>query len=194
MSLQEQIYSVLIVSAADAFNASLQALLPDSKFSPIRIENSINSAKRILIERTYDFIIINAPLPDDSGTRFAIDISGTKTTVVLLMVRSELYASTFEKVAEYGVYVLPKPSSKLTVLQAVDWMISSRERLKKLEKKSVSLEDKMVEIRTVNRAKWILIEHLRMTETDAHHYIEKQAMDRCISKREAAENIIKTYS
>ncbi|MBP5238504.1 MAG: ANTAR domain-containing protein, partial [Clostridia bacterium] len=31
------------------------------------------------------------------------------------------------------------------------------------------------------------------TEPDAHRYIEKQAMDRCISKQSVAEEIIKTY-
>ena len=42
-----------------------------------------------------------------------------------------------------------------------------------METKSASLEEKMKEIRTVNRAKWILIEQLKMTEPDAHRYIEK---------------------
>ena len=57
-----------------------------------------------------------------------------------------------------------------------------------------SIEEKMEEIRLVNRAKWLLIENLKMTESDAHHYIEKQAMDRCSSKKEIALGIIKTYS
>jgi len=33
-----------------------------------------------------------------------------------------------------------------------------------------------------------------LDEPEAHRYIEKQAMDRCISKRIVAEEIIKTYS
>jgi response regulator NasT len=32
-----------------------------------------------------------------------------------------------------------------------------------------------------------------MTESDAHRYIEKQAMDRCVTRREIAENILQTY-
>lgn len=52
----------------------------------------------------------------------------------------------------------------------------------------------MQEIRLGNRAKWVLIEELKMTEPDAHKYIEKQAMDRCVSRREIAEDIIKTYT
>ena len=193
MNLQEQVYSVLIVSAADTFNASMQAFLPDSKFSPIHYETSISAAKRMLLEKSFDFVIINSPLPDDNGTRFSIDTCGSKTTVVLLMVRSELYAETYDKVAEYGVYVLSKPTSKPIVSQAIDWMAATRERLKKMEKKTMSIEDKMQEIRLVNQAKWILIDQLKMTEADAHHYIEKQAMDHCVSKQEIAETIIKTY-
>ena len=69
-----------------------------------------------------------------------------------------------------------------------------RERLRALERKTSTLGEKMEEIRTVNRAKWLLIEHLKMTENDAHRYIEKQAMDRCVSKSEIAKSIISTYS
>ncbi len=34
---------------------------------------------------------------------------------------------------------------------------------------------------------------LKMDEKQAHHFIEKRAMDRCLSKKEIAEEIIKTY-
>ena len=51
----------------------------------------------------------------------------------------------------------------------------------------------MEEIRMVNRAKWLLIEQLKMTEQQAHRYIEKQAMDRCITRRAVAEQILATY-
>ena len=73
-------------------------------------------------------------------------------------------------------------------------MSSARERLRKAEKKTLSIEEKMEEIRIVNRAKWILIRELKLDEPETHRYIEKQAMDRCISKRIVAEEIIKTYA
>ena len=55
------------------------------------------------------------------------------------------------------------------------------------------MEEKMEEIRLVNRAKLLLMEHMKMSEPEAHRYIEKQAMDRCISKATVAQNIINTY-
>ena len=76
---------------------------------------------------------------------------------------------------------------------ALDWMDSARERLRKFEKKTLSFEEKMQEIRLVNRAKWLLISELKMEEPQAHRYIEKQAMDRCITRKEVAEEIINTY-
>lgn len=194
MSLKERVYSVLIVSAAEGFNDALSALLPTSKYSPTNFVSNISAAKRALAERAFDFVIINSPLPDDTGTRFAIDTGSSKETVVLLMVRAELQAEIYDKVAEHGVFVLPKPTSKPTMAVALSWLSSAREKLRKTEKKTLSIEEKMEEIRIVNRAKWILISELKLDEPEAHRYIEKQAMDRCISKRIVAEEIIKTYA
>ena len=194
MSLKERVYSVLIVSAAEGFNDALSALLPTSKYSPTNFVSNISAAKRALAERAFDFVIINSPLPDDIGTRFAIDTGSSKETVVLLMVRAELQAEIYDKVAEHGVFVLPKPTSKPTMTIALSWLSSAREKLRKTEKKTLSIEEKMEEIRIVNRAKWILIRELKLDEPEAHRYIEKQAMDRCISKRIVAEEIIKTYA
>ena len=41
--------------------------------------------------------------------------------------------------------------------------------------------------------KWALIQNLGMSEADAHRYIEKQAMDRCVPRREIANSILATY-
>ena len=62
-----------------------------------------------------------------------------------------------------------------------------------MEQKTATLQEKMEEIRLVNRAKWILIDQLKMTENEAHKFIERQAMDRCVTRRTIAENILATY-
>ena len=194
MSLRERVYSILIVSATDSFTSAFADLLPETRYYPVYTVTSVSAAKRALAEKAFDFVFINAPLPDDAGTRFAIDTCTTKQTAVLLLVKSDIHAEIHDKVAEYGVFTLPKPTSKPTMIHALNWMESARERLRQFEKKSLSIEEKMAEIRLVNKAKWLLISELKMSEPDAHRYIEKQAMDRCITKRAIAEEIIKTYS
>ena len=194
MSLKERIYSILIVSATDSFTSAFADLLSEARYSPINTVTSVSVAKRVLAEKTYDFVIINAPLPDDAGTRFAIDTCTTKQTTVLLLVKNDIHAGIHDKVAEYGVFTLPKPISKTTMTHALNWLESARERLRQFEKKTISIEDKMAEIRLVNKAKWLLISELHMSEPEAHRYVEKQAMDRCVSRRCIAEEIIKTYT
>ena len=194
MSLKERVYSVLVVSAAEKMNTALSSLLVEPLYRPVRIVSNVSAARRAWNERSYDFIIVNSPLPDDTGVRFAIDTAAAKSPVVLLLIRGELYPEIFDRVVDHGVFALAKPVSLPLLSAALGWMASARERLKKMEKKTLSFEEKMEEIRIVNRAKWLLISALGMDEPQAHRTIEKQAMDRCLSKRKVAEEIISTYS
>ena len=61
MDLKEQVYSVLVVSASEKFNQSLAGLLPQSRFSPVRTVSGVGAARRELLERPYDLVLINTP-------------------------------------------------------------------------------------------------------------------------------------
>lgn len=187
-------YAVLVVSSSEKMNEALKPLLTGTRFRKVSFANSTTVANRLFLENTYDFVIINSPLPDDFGTKLAIDVSSSKNTVCLQLVKSDAFGNVSDKVTDYGVFLMQKPTSTALVSQAIQFMVSAREKLRGLNKKTVTIEEKMEEIRLVNRAKWLLIENLSMSEPDAHRYIEKQAMDTCVSKREIAENIIKTYT
>ena len=59
----------------------------------------------------------------------------------------------------------------------------------------VSAKDAVeAEIRLFNRAKWLLIQQEGISEADAQHRLEKQAMDNRVSKKQVAEEIIKIYA
>lgn len=194
MGLKEQVYSVLIVSASENFNHALIPLLPVSHFQPLRFANSISAARRAVNERSFDLVIVNSPLPDDIGTGFAADVSTANGTVVLFILRADILENLRGKFIDAGIFSLTKPLSSQMFSLGLEWMMSARERLRKAETKTLSVEEKMAEIRIINRAKWLLITELKMEEPQAHRFIEKQAMDRCISRREVAEEIIKTYT
>ena len=186
MVFSDQTYSVLVVSAAQKFNEAFAAMLPGSEYYPVRFVGNIAAARREMVN--------NAPLPDDFGTRFAIDACNQSGTVALLLAKSDVYDEMEAKLTCQGVFTLAKPTSALLLNQSLKWLVSARERLRRMEEKATSVEEKMEEIRLVNRAKWLLIEQLKMTEAEAHRHIEKQAMDRCTTRREIALGIIKTYA
>lgn len=193
MVFQERTYSVLIVTASDTFANSIMPLLPMTDYWPVTTVHSVSEARRRIVDTEFDIVLINAPLPDDFGMRLAIDICTNSGAGVLLLVKNDQFNDIYAKVVSYGVITLSKPTNMQMVAQNLRILCATRERMRQMEAKQATVEEKIEEIRLVNRAKWLLIECLNMTEPEAHRYIEKQSMDLRISKREVAENIIKTY-
>lgn len=193
MVFQERTYSVLIVTASDTFANSVMPLLPMTDYWPVTTVHSVSEARRRVVDTEFDIVLINAPLPDDFGMRLAIDICTNSGAGVLLLVKNDLFNDIYAKVVGYGVITLSKPTNSQMVAQNLRILCATRERMRQMQARQATVEEKIEEIRLVNRAKWLLIECLSMTEPEAHRYIEKQSMDERISKREVAENIIKTY-
>lgn len=193
MVFQIRTYSVLLVSSSEKFANSIKALLPVTDYYPVTTVSNCQQARRAILENSYDIVVINAPLSDEFGSKFAIDVCTNSSAGVLLLVRNEQYEDVCDKVMEYGVMVLSKPASVSSVTQAMKSLCSMRERMRIMEEKQVTVEEKIEEIRIVNHAKWLLIEKEHMTEAQAQKYIEKTAMDERISKRKTAEKIIETY-
>ena len=193
MVFRERTYSVLIVTASDSFTNNVMPLLPMTDYWPVTTARSVGEARRRIAETAFDIVLINAPLPDDLGMRLAIDICTNSGAGVLLMVKSDLFNDIYAKVVSYGVITLSKPTNLQMVTQSLRILCATRERIRQMEAKQATVEEKIEEIRLVNHAKWLLIQCLSMTEPEAHRYIEKQSMDERISKRDVAKNIIKTY-
>ena len=190
MIFDERTYSVLVVSASEKFNGLLQSVMPRGIYSPFIITESTTIAKRKLLEQSFDLVIINTPLPDEFGVHFAVDACRSRQTVCMLIVKDDIFEDIHSRVNRQGVFVLSKPLNATILARSVKWLESARERLRAVDVKIPSVEEKMEEIRLVNRAKWILIEHKNMTEDEAHHFIEKKAMDNGMTRRAAAEEII----
>ena len=193
MELTEHCYSVLLVSSSEKFNRSLLELLPADTYLPVTAVGDVTGARRALLERSFDLAIINTPLPDDFGTRLALDICDGSGTGILLLVRAEHFPDINARVSPFGVLALSKPTTSQMLTQSLSLLCGTRERLRRMEQRTASLEDKMEELRIVHRAKCVLIEQLKMTEQEAHRYLEKQAMDRCVTRRSVAESILATY-
>ncbi len=194
MSLEERAYSALIVSSADSFHSAMTAMLPKASFQPVVNVKTVAQAQRAVAERSFDFVFINAPLNDDLGMRFSIDCSTSHKALVLLLVPNEIHGDVYARVAAHGVFTLMKPMNKQTMDNAIRWLLTAKRKLTGAEKKTTKMEDKMEEIRLVNKAKWLLISKEGLLEPEAHRYLEKEAMDRCVTKKAIALEIIKKYT
>ena len=192
MATEKRKYRVLVADSGDKIYDYISQSLPRSDYDTILRAGDAGEARRMLLNTPVDIVIINTPLKDDFGTELALDLADGSAGV-LLLVKNELYDQVCYKVEDSGVLTLGKPTSRQGFYSAVKLLTAMTARLSKLEKANHTLQEKMADIRVVNRAKWLLIEHHHMKEQDAHYFIEKQAMDTRLSRREVAENIIRSY-
>ena len=191
MSLLKSGHKVLIVSSGAKTFEYFTGLLPQSDYTLIQC-SSAGEARRMLIESSPDIFIVDTPLKDEFGVELARD-AAEMPMGVLLLAKSDIADKAAYDVEDAGVLVLAKPNSRQVFYSSVRLLTALSIRLKRMETKNKSLQEKMADIRAVNRAKWLLIDKMNMNEQDAHYFIEKRAMDARVSRREVAENIIRTY-
>ncbi len=171
----------------------MEKILNEASVADITTVSNAGEARRLLLEKDFDLCIINAPLPDEFGGNIAVNIAANGISEVILIVKSEYFDEISEKVEDFGVITIAKPISKTLLWNAIKLAQATHKRIKAVQNENKKLVQKIEDIRIVDRAKCILIPHLSMSEPEAHRYIEKQAMDMRVTRREIAEKILRTY-
>lgn len=182
-----------MVSAAGQGQDMLSQLLKNAGYTDIRLAESGSDTRRIINDTEYDIVIVNTPLHDEFGHELSMMIAENSSAGVILICKADIADDVCEKVECYGVCVVPKPLNKSVFFQSLRIVAATRARMLGLQNENFKLQTKIEEIRLVNRAKCVLIQYLKLTEPQAHRYIEKQAMDTRQTKREVAQRILTTY-
>ena len=82
--------SALIVSSQADGNTAFSELLTRAGFAPPVICRSCSEARRMLIDRSFDLIIVNTPLSDETGEKFACDAADGLLSSVILIVKGKI--------------------------------------------------------------------------------------------------------
>lgn len=188
---------VLFVSSTENSESFIAEILKGSPFessAEISIARSAGEARRICSDCEFDTVIINSPLSDEFGPELAYDLAEDSCSGVLLLGRAEVIDAIREDAEFHGIIVVNKPVQRSVVFQAMHSSSVIRNRLITMRKKNSDLQKKLDETRLVGKAKCLLVQYADMTESDAHHYIEKEAMNNQVSRKAIAEGIISIYS
>ena len=165
----------LLVSGSEAQTQRISALLTRARIVPFNHAAGARQALEQFDAGGIDGVLIAEPIAGSSGQELALQLKKRHCMAVLLLAAPEHADAAAALLEQSGV------------LTAV------RIQLEQMQHKTEKLEAKVADIRIINRAKLLLVQHLQMTETEAHKYIEKQAMDTSMRRRTIAENIIRTY-
>lgn len=183
------LHTVLVVTKDTKISSQINAMLIAPLFET-QIVSDFNEARRLCGERNYNIVIVD--FAEGEGTDFAIDISDSLSTI-LLLTPTQFFEQISYKVEGYGILTITSPFDQFYFYNMIKVAIAVQYKVQVLSSQTTKLKVKMEEIRIVNRAKMLLMQNLNMTEADAHRYIEKEAMNRCIKKTAVAEQVISTY-
>ena len=138
-----------------------------------------------LAERPADAVILRAEDFD-----MAVDITERSYAGVLLLVdRRESMGDLAAACVTSGVLVFPADELETALPQ----LLAMCTRLRSFRARTNTLRQKLDDTRLVSRAKLLLMSRFKMSEGEAHRYIEKTAMDTGMKSREVAESIIRAY-
>ena len=180
----------LIVSAGNNANEYLARHIGELGYTRPTIVASGGEARRRMDSNDYEVVIINTPLPDEFGHELGMDAVQKTDAGVILLAKTGTAEQISDKLQDYGVLVLGKPFSAVQFRQTVQMAASICRRLNLVRAENAKLQDKLAQLRLVDRAKCFLIEKRGMTEAEAHRYIEKEAMNSRRTREQVAEEIL----
>lgn len=183
---------LLIISPTEKSIKDFTQILSSNRALSLITVTDLASAKMKLAKEDIDIVLINAPLADGDGVDLAKKTAAVgKSQVIMIM--SPTMLEKGKSLEELGVFLIERPISANMFWTTIRLATATQVKLKSLSADNEKLKASIENIRIVDRAKCCLIQYLEMSEEDAHHYIEKKAMDKRVTKREIAEDILKTY-
>ena len=185
--------SLLLITASQGTAAHFAAFLPEDRFAPELNVCSPLEANYVLGETVYDVVVIDGSVPAEAGAELARFAAENGVSGVLLLAEEDKFPAVSALAAEHGFMALQSPVDPSLLKQSLGMMATVSQRMHALQSRAESLQAKVEELRLVDRAKLLLIQRFKMTEKQAHRFIEKNAMDRCVTRRAVAEKIIRTY-
>ena len=195
MRMNSSLHTVraLLVSASEAQTKRIGALLTRARIVPFEHADSVRQALDLFDAGGIDGVLIAEPVTGSSGQELALQLKKRRCMAVLLLAEPTHADAAAALLEQSGVLVLPNDAPEALIVQTIRLLAAVRIQLEQMQHKTEKLEAKVADIRIINRAKLLLVQHLQMTETEAHKYIEKQAMNTSKPRRTIAENIIRTY-
>jgi len=186
--------AVLIVSTSEKCITLFSECLAIASINQVTVLASGGEARRTLLQKDFDIIIIDAPLSDEFGESFARHVAVKGLSQAILAVNSEHFNEVSAVCQTDGVLTISKPIDKQFFWSVLSLARSVSGKIKKMQDENIKLKQKIEDIRIIDRAKCMLISYLSLTEQESHRFIEKQAMDLRSTKRAIAEEILKTYA
>ena len=186
--------TLLFVQDAAAEPAALGAFAAEQPALALVTADGLDEAERKLAQLDPALVVWQCDAPGLPALRQCVRLAEGSEAVFLLLVRPGAYEAVWQFVQAAGICVMSWPAPQEVFRQTLRNLLLLKKSLRAMQEKTDQLQSQLQDMKRIQKAKSLLMNQLGMSEADAHRWIEKAAMDRCVKKREIAETIIRMYA
>ena len=186
--------TLLFVQDAAVEPAALGAFAAEQPALALVTADGLDEAERKLAQLDPALVVWQCDAPGLPALRQCVRLAEGSEAVFLLLVRPGTYEAVWQFVQAAGICVMSWPAPQEGFRQTLRNLLLLKKSLRAMQEKTDQLQSQLQDMKRIQKAKSLLMNQLGMSEADAHRWIEKAAMDRCVKKREIAETIIRMYA
>ena len=186
--------TLLFVQDAAAEPAALGAFVAEQPALALVTADGLDEAERKLAQLDPALVVWQCDAPGLPALRQCVRLAEGSEAVFLLLVRPGTYEAVWRFVQAAGICVMSWPAPQEVFRQTLRNLLLLKKSLRAMQEKTDQLQSQLQDMKRIQKAKSLLMNQLGMSEADAHRWIEKAAMDRCVKKREIAETLIRMYA
>ena len=186
--------TLLFVQDAAAEPAALGAFAAEQPALALVTADGLDEAERKLAQLDPALVVWQCDAPGLPALRQCVRLAESSEAVFLLLVRPGTCVGAWEFVEAGGICLLCWRGPVEVFRQTLRNLLLLKKSLRAMQEKTDQLQSQLQDMKRIQKAKSLLMNQLGMSEADAHRWIEKAAMDRCVKKREIAETIIRMYA
>ena len=184
---------VLIAEDEALIRLDLKEMLLEEGFDVVAEVSDGATAVRLARELRPDLCILDLKMPVMDGIQAAEQVTRERLSAVLILTAFS-QRDLIEKARRAGAMAyLVKPFQKHDLLPAIQIAAGRFKDLQGLEDQVGDLTDRLEARKLVERAKGLLQEHEEMTEPAAFRWLQKTAMERRLSMKAVAEQVVERY-
>ncbi|MHC1747060.1 MAG: ANTAR domain-containing response regulator [Cellulosilyticaceae bacterium] len=182
---------IIIGTDKDLIAKSLEVCLVESGYRILAHCNNGQDILRRLSTHNIDLVILEPSLKGVVLKEIVSVILKNYRIPVIVLANDAESGYFYDLTGEFGFACIQKPLSKQALLQSIVLLINSMQAIKKLQAKVNTLEKKLENKDIILKAKEYLMTIEQMSENEAHRYIQKESMDRKITKEQMAKEILR---
>ena len=182
--------TVVIAEDETLIRMDLAEMLTEEGYDVVGQAGDGARAIELADEHHPDLVILDVKMPVLDGIAAAEAIAAKRIApVVILTAFSQ--RDLVERARDAGAMAyLVKPFTQSDLVPAIEMALSRFAELAQLESEVQDLQERLETRKSVDRAKGILQERLKLTEPEAFRWIQKTAMDLRLSMREVAGGVV----